>query len=336
MNTHKTNFARNCVVTDVPTGKIIVLPQLGTGSFIECLSLADFGQDSNVKADFLGLQSPDFKRNLMPLEDKWVVTISTQSYCSMGCAFCDVPNANLKHSLPNLSVVDLANQVNAALSLYPDVKTTKRLNIHFARMGEPGMNMDNVVAFADNIRRIIPRVKDWPIHMVVSTVVPKVYKAQPLIMWGEYIYQNGGGLQLSINSTSDAWREHHMPGASSLREISTYMESVRRNPQNRKFTLNFAVTKTTIIDADKLKSLFDPANFMVKLTPLHKTSAATRNGLQEDDNYGALEEELKAAGFDVLVFYSSEEEESGIITCGNALVGGSNITAKHSTYLWRY
>ena len=127
-----------------------------------------------------------------------------------------------------------------------------------------------------------------------------------------------------------------MPGASTLQDISKYMEGIKRNPKYRKFTLNFAVTEATVVDADKLKNLFNPEDFMVKLTPLHLTENAKRNGLKDTQNYNGIEESLIKAGFDVLVFYSSKEEEEGIITCGNALVGGSKITAKSNTYLWSY
>lgn len=35
------------------------------------------------------------------------------------------------------------------------------------------------------------------------------------------------------------------------------------------------------------------------------------------------EEKLKAAGFDVLVFIASREEDEGRITCGNAILSGT-------------
>ena len=51
------------------------------------VSLGDYGQSVNLnqnKAVPDGLQ-------VMPLTEKWVVTISTQYGCSMHCEFCDVP-----------------------------------------------------------------------------------------------------------------------------------------------------------------------------------------------------------------------------------------------------
>lgn len=53
---------------------------------------------------------------------------------STKCKFCDVPLIGFKG---NASYDDLKAQVIDAIGLHPEVKTTKRLNIHYARMGEP-------------------------------------------------------------------------------------------------------------------------------------------------------------------------------------------------------
>jgi len=69
---------------------------------------------------------------LLPLEEKWVVTISSQYGCSMNCTFCDVPKVGAGI---NATKRDIINQVLTGLKLHPDIKFTKRLNIHYARMG---------------------------------------------------------------------------------------------------------------------------------------------------------------------------------------------------------
>lgn len=76
----------------VPTGEIYTAK--GNKGVLEFLTVADYGKDANIKADFLGIT-----RELngvpngtpMPLTEKWVITISTQYGCSMNCKFCDVP-----------------------------------------------------------------------------------------------------------------------------------------------------------------------------------------------------------------------------------------------------
>lgn len=74
----------------VPTGEIYTA--IGEKGMLEFLTVGDYGKNANIKADFLGIT-----RDLngvpngepMPLTEKWVITISTQYGCSMGCKFCE-------------------------------------------------------------------------------------------------------------------------------------------------------------------------------------------------------------------------------------------------------
>src|SRR3990167_276100 len=122
----------------VPTGNILIVQ--GAKGKLEMLSLGDYGKGVNVKCDAMGLTRViDHVEHtaMLPLEDKWVITISTQYGCSMGCEFCDVPKVGKG---TNATFNDLIKQVLTGIKLHPEVKTTKRLNIHFARMGEPTWN----------------------------------------------------------------------------------------------------------------------------------------------------------------------------------------------------
>ena len=122
----------------VPTGNILVVE--GENGKLEMLSLGDYGKEVNVKCDALGLRrTPDPVKHteLLPLEDKWVVTISTQYGCSMRCKFCDVPKVGPGK---NATTDDLIKQVLTGIDLHPEVPYTRRLNIHYARMGEPTWN----------------------------------------------------------------------------------------------------------------------------------------------------------------------------------------------------
>lgn len=315
----------------VPTGNILIVE--GDKGKIECLSIGDYGKEANLKADFMGL-TREIKhvghQQMLPLTEKWVITISTQYGCSMNCKFCDVPKVG-----PGINATyeDLKNQIITGLTLHPDVTSTKRLNVHYARMGEPTWN-SAVLEFTRNMRKeLYPYIGRSLIHPVVSTMLPKYNKnlVKYLNDWMEiknYDFRGDAGLQFSINSTSDAEREEMFSGNSlSLSEIS----EIGRNldfPKGRKITLNFAVAGYEV-DAEKLKGLFNTDKFVVKLTPMHKTHTAIENGIETDGDYTTMypyqhiEEELKKAGFDVLVFIASEYEDLGRITCGNAILSGT-------------
>ena len=122
----------------VPTGDILIVQ--GEKGALEMLSIGDYGKDVNLKADFMGLgrePSPVRHTGLLPLEEKWVVTISTQYGCDMASSFCDVPKAGRG---VNATFNDLIQQVLTGVKLHPEVKSSRRLNIHYARMGEPTWN----------------------------------------------------------------------------------------------------------------------------------------------------------------------------------------------------
>ena len=102
-------------------------------------------------------------------------------------------------------------------------------------------------------------------------------------------------------------------------------------PVSRKYCLNFAYSTDFVIDAKKVRSLFDPEKFMCKITPIHNNNACTDNGIKTIGGYDSWkpyqkpEEDLKAEGFDVLVFVPSIDEEDGLVTCGNLILGGSKL-----------
>lgn len=97
-------------------------------------------------------------------------------------------------------------------------------------------------------------------------------------------------------------------------------------PVGRKYTLNFAVTAKTILNAKRLSELFEKDKFIVKITPIHETNSAMKNGFDvttsytDYDVYREFERPLVEEGWEVIVFVPSKEEDSDRITCGNALI----------------
>ena len=320
----------------VPTGNIIIVE--GDKGKLECLSIGDYGKSVNVKCDMMGLTKEIEKVEhcqLLPLEEKWVITISTQYGCSSNCRFCDVPKVGPGI---NATLDDLINQVTTGMSLHPEVKNTARLNIHYARMGEPSWN--------PNIRKSTEWFKkhlepNYKIHPVVSTMMPRLntklnefihdwMDCKNELMGGE------AGLQLSINSTNEIERSNMFSGSSmTLKEISNIMKDIV--PKGRKITLNFALAGYEI-NPDILLNYFNPSHYIIKLTPMHKTLEALKNGIETIGDYTSYhpyredEERLKAAGYDVLVFIASVEEDLGRITCGNAILSGTLPECEYKIY----
>ncbi len=318
-------------IVKVPTGNICIIN--GEKGKLEFVSLQDYGKNKNIKANFLGFDNEINQvphGDLLPLTEKWVITVSTQYGCSMNCKFCDVPKVGKGI---NTTINDLEKQIISALNLHPEIGATKRLNIHYARMGEPTFNK-NVLDFTSNYLRktIYPYIGRSLIHPVISTMLPKKNKLlnEFLSEWVSDIknryFRGDAGLQFSINSTCDKQREEMFSGNSlTLQEISEIGNNLEP-PKGRKFALNFALADNYEINAEKLRDFFNPKKFMVKITPIHLTKSCNENKIQttrgyfEYSPYRKIEKELINKEFDVLVFIPSIEEDESRITCGNAIL----------------
>lgn len=297
---------------------------------LEFLTVGDYGKENNIKSDFLGLHKEihGVKHHDVDLTQKWVATVSTQRGCPMKCRFCDCPKFGF-HG--NISREELAYEIETILQ-NENVSSTRRFNVHFARMGEPTWNSE-VLAFVEkDLRKLVAKyITADTIHPVVSTMLPCGNKGleQFILEWCRIkneVYGGEAGLQFSINSTDEKQRNAQFNGMSlSLEEISA-ISSCLPKPVGRKYTLNFAVTENTILEAGRLSELFSSDDFIVKITPIHKTTAAVKNGFNvtteytDYDVYRKFEAPLVAEGWDVIVFVPSEEEDSDRITCGNALI----------------
>ena len=312
----------------VATGNILVVN--GERGLLECLSLGDYGKDKNIVCDAMGLSRSLDKvehSEMLPLSEKWVITISSEYGCSCNCNFCSVPKVKYGGKA---TFNDLINQVKCGISLHPEIEVTDRLNVHFARMGEPTFNWD-VLDAAIYLGGYFNSL-GWGYHPVVSTMMPRGnHLLQEFIhKWMQIkndILDGEAGLQLSINSTDEKARtEMFNRRALHLETISDIMKGYR--PKGRKIILNFAVADWEI-NASKLVKLFSPDHYLIKLTPIHLTPEAIQNNVKTPGDFTSYapyqehEYNLKKAGFDVLVFIASEEEDSSLITCGNAILAGN-------------
>lgn len=313
------------VIKETHTGKIVSDTDLA----LEYLYVGDYGKENNIKADFLGYTKRIEKVENTPVDitDKLVVTVSSQKGCSEHCNFCDCPKFKFKG---NISAFELVSEVTTAISL-SGIKSGKRLNVHFARMGEPTYNFDVI-----NVAQIIGMLsvgKFEEYHPVVSTMMPKSNKRlfNFLQMWTDLQFcnfWNGGiGLQFSINTLNEVERNKMFNNRSlSLSEISNIINELPM-PKGRKYTLNFAVTSKSNLDVDLMNKYFNKEKCIVKITPIHETKEAVKNNykiIKDFDVYEQFEQPLVKAGWDVIVFIPSFEEDSDRITCGNSLIALGN------------
>lgn len=260
---------------------------------------------------------PRFRR-----EDKAVIIVSTQFGCPVGCLICDSGGG----FRGNLSADQILAQVRFVVGSRPSLLRCRKLKVHFARMGEPAFN-EHVLEALVRLPEVVPADGLMP---CLSTVAPSGRASRRFFTRLEQIilerYRDRPfQLQISIHATDEALRQRLIPTRlMSFEEIAAIGRRLFR-PGQRKVALNFALARGAAVDVAKLRDLFDPAFFAVKLTPINPTEAAQRHGLetilsaQTPEAAQALVGELQSAGFETIVSIGEPDEIAIGSNCGQSV-----------------
>jgi len=256
-----------------------------------------------------------------PPEEKWVMTLSSQKGCPAGCVFCD---ASYYYG-GSLAKEDLAAQLDIMTGRHLDDgrMRSKKIKLHFARMGEPAFND----AILDFLPELSARYGNASFIPTIATVGP-AGRGRWFARLREIkdLYFGGGNFQLqfSMNTTDEAHRDRIMPVRKiSFAEIAGLGKRWFRKG-DRKVTLNYALFKESPFDAGSIAALFDPGLFLVKITPMNPTTRAESLGMESDMDFaGGVSQRVKDAkarlesgGFDVILSAGSIEEIMTGSNCG--------------------
>lgn len=258
-------------------------------------------------------------------EEKWVVMISTQYGCAVGCRICD---AGLSGYGGNIEAELLLAQIRRALASHPELDPARvpKLKIHFARMGEPSFN-PGVLDCLGRLAREGAGSGPLPgLLPSISTVAPACSVSRDfmerLARIKEEAFGNGSfQLQFSLHSTDEEARRAIIPVRTwSLREIARFGERWVR-PGDRLISLNFALAEDIPFDPAVLSREFSPERFLVKFTPVNPTERAERNALtrvwlEAPEQIARFKEDLERRGFRAIVNPAWPEEIEGRVTCG--------------------
>ncbi len=254
----------------------------------------------------------------IPRERKWVVIVSSLYGCPARCAICDA-GGNYRG---RMSRGEIFEQLDFLVDRrFPGRRVVcEKFKVQFARVGEPTLN-PAVLAVLEEL----PVRYDAPGLMpAVSTIAP-VHCDDFLTRLRDVknrLYSGGRfQLQFSIHTTDESLRDRLIPMPKwGFDRIGEYGKSFHSDG-DRKVTLNFALARGTPIDAAVLLDHFDPADFLIKITPVNPTHRAVRNGIVSHVDPGREEaraeiERLRDAGYDVLLSVGELEENSIGSNCG--------------------
>ncbi len=280
------------------------------------LYLASRPHDSSCRVEFIDAVDPPATK-----QEKWVITISSQFGCVVGCTMCDAGTVPYKG---NLTVQELLWQIRTVIAANPDVRPAQvpKIKLHFARMGDPSLN-PAVAECLDHLGKegLLPGLLPS-----LSTVAPQCgVSHKNLLKWMDHknSYFTGGRFQLqfSIHSTDEGYRKVHIPVKKwRMTDIAEFGKLWFR-PGDRKITLNFALADAAPFDPQVLAGIFSPERFLVKFTPVHPSNRADSAGLtkrwvETPSRLLGLSAELERLGFSVIVNPTWPEEVQGKVSCG--------------------
>lgn len=283
---------------------------------LAALYLAEFGGDCERQAEFVDTLEPG-----VPKTRKWVMMISTQIGCAVGCRMCDAGAIGFRG---NLSAEEMLAQIRHVLERNPELDASRhpKIKIHFARMGEPALNPEVLGAL-----RALARELPYPgVIPSLSTVAPKSPAVEPFfeeLLEVKDEHYSGGRFQLqfSLHATDEGKRREIVPIRKwGLEEIARYGARFVR-PGDRKVTLNFAPAPGEAPEAARLIEVFDPERFLVKITPVNPTRRADATGStfpweRAPGPIAGLAGELRRGGFQVILSPSLPEEIEAETSCG--------------------
>ncbi|MDO9128284.1 MAG: hypothetical protein Q7U34_00305 [Anaerolineales bacterium] len=274
--------------------------------------MADMGEGRLI--EFVEALQPPYSR-----DERWILMVSTLFGCPVKCQICDA--GGQYRGKPSAEQI-LAQIDYIVRRWYPDGRVpAAKFKIQFARMGEPALNMAVLDALEE-----LPRRFDAPGLMPsISTIAPHGTEAffERLMDVKNRLYPNSRfQFQFSIHTTDVALRDKLIPVRKfDFGWMSAYGGRFLR-PGDRKITLNFALAAGAPVELDVLLHHFDPAKYLIKITPVNPTCHAVQNGLVSyvdplrPESARVLAEQLNAAGYEVIVSIGEVVENQIGSNCG--------------------
>ncbi|MCM2305404.1 MAG: radical SAM protein, partial [Elusimicrobia bacterium] len=257
----------------------------------------------------------------VPKDKKWVLMLSTQVGCVIGCRMCDGGAMGWRG---NLTAGEIVAQVRRVVKDNPglDARRHPKFKIHFARLGEPTLNP----ATPEALERPAEEWGGPGLTASISTVAPDTATAaerlEEMREVKDRLYRDGRfQLQFSAHSTDENVRRSVMRARPwSLERVADFGRRWRR-PGDRKVTLNFALAPDQPLDPAVVARTFDPENFLVKITPVNPTRAAEASGAsrlwhEPPADVSAAAAGLRSRGFEVILSPSAQEEIDAATSCG--------------------
>jgi len=251
----------------------------------------------------------------IPREKKWVLIVSTLFGCPVVCRFCDAGS----FYKGKLSEDEIISQIDFLVKQrFPNgTIPVEKFKIQFARLGEPSFN-HNVLSILEKL----PDLYEAPgLLPSLSTVAPCGTDMffERLLVIKKSKYPLRFQFQFSLHSTDENKRDWLIPIKKwDFKKMAEYGNKFYNNGGS-KISLNFALSKHSLIEPGILLRYFSPEIFLIKVTPVNPTYQATKNNITSilpQQKGVELVESLQTAGYEVIVSVGEFEENYIGSNCG--------------------
>lgn len=237
-------------------------------------------------------------------QQRTVICCSTQSGCPIGCRFCGAGD----YFVRSLTAAEIFAQPKRLLDdTAIDPATMDRLQIMFMSMGEPLLNLKELIPAMHELYSAYPKAA-----LLISTSAPRV-DYSPLMYAATLIPTIG--LQFSVHESTDEARNQLIPFKAklTLKQISEQGKLFWNMTGHHPF-FNFCAHDGNTSDADvaRLMGLFDPSIFNATISVIceREESVAAANQRQFDLANG-FASKLVAAGYNTRVFNPAGQDDIG-------------------------
>lgn len=236
---------------------------------VYCLELED-GKLIETTDTFLPYYTKDAinrKQNMLDnselgsRSERWMIGVSVMSGCPVRCKFC--ATGQMK-GWRNLSSAEIFSQVMFAIKQSGcDPNKSKEFKINYTRMGEPFLNIANVIDAINAISSIYPNT-----HHYIYTIGIKD---------ADYSFiKDNITLQVSLHSLDEEHRNWLIPYKN---KVSISELGKIRTQSNLKTTLNLTLVEEKDFNIKNIKEHFDKDYFFIKLSPINPNTTSDKNKL---------------------------------------------------------
>ncbi len=197
--------------------------------------------------------------------EKRVMTVCTMAGCSCSCKFCASRNSFKR----NLTAQEIVGQVDRMIEegilrgRNSDPNNSKEFRVLYTRMGEPMLNIDNVI---ESIKMLIKRYPHIIIGMSTSgfkTGLDKLLENPEIVPYLDF--------QFSLHSTSDVERDYLFGikagnNKVSISDIGEYVDKMYAITK-KKISLNVILFKGYTYDFKELAKTIDKNKIWIRLSP---------------------------------------------------------------------